>query len=83
MKQFNMNDFVKVKLTEFGEKVYAEHYKQYETKRKLTRDDNGYSEFQLWQLMNIFGSNMYNGNKILFEGVKMLIKDKDLVNFEG
>ena len=83
MKQFNINDVVKVKLTKFGESAYLAHHKQYNPEAELpTKDSQGYSEFQLWKLMSTFGSHMYNGGDISFEGVRMLIKDKDLVDFE-
>jgi hypothetical protein len=46
----NLNDEVKVKLTNYGRDLLA--------KKRLTRqpDEAGYTKFQLWELMNIFGS---------------------------
>lgn len=66
--QFNINDIVKVKLTEEGKDILAKayggnipefFYKQYV--------DDGWWEFQLWDLMQTFGSHLYNGqNKLPF-----------------
>ena len=76
MKQINLNSQVKVKLTEEGIKILENNHncllKQYgggEKAKKLFGefvpsevDENGYSSFQLWVLMNTFGNYMYNGN---------------------
>lgn len=57
----NINNEIKVKLTDFGRSILdkeiyrlnqafglSDNYTPYET------DDSGYTEFQLWQFMNIF-----------------------------
>ena len=46
----NLNHEVKIKLTDYGRDLLA--------KKRLTRqpDEAGYTKFQLWELMNIFGS---------------------------
>jgi len=72
----NLNEYVKVKLTDYGEQI---HYGNYIAKgvsfcmkhkyRPPLIDEQGYSKFQLWDLMNIFGSVMYLGNpNVPFEG---------------
>ncbi len=73
-KIFNINDFVKVKLTEEGMRIleaqYNELLKQMPPQarksmgpfKKPKADKEGYSEFQLWDLMHHFGEYMYNGN---------------------
>ena len=73
-KIFNINEYVKVKLTEEGVKIlkaqYEETLKQMNPQsrkamgpfKKPKVDSEGYSEFQLWELMKYFGNYMYIGN---------------------
>ena len=78
-KTLNINEFIKVKLTQKGKLVYLEH--QIETQKKFDRDrikidvplnvevdDEGFSSFQLWSFMEIFGSHMYCGAEPVIEG---------------
>ena len=69
--QFNLNDDVKVKLTDHGRDLLA--------KKRLTRqpDEAGYTKFQLWELMNIFGEHFYNGCSIPFEFNRILLAPFD------
>ena len=82
MKALNISELVKVKLTEEGIRILENRHNnllnQYSDKPEVRKtlgefkmpevDENGYSSFQLWELMNIFGSYMYNGNpKFPFE----------------
>lgn len=63
---FNINYSVKVKLTNFGKKIWF--HKDDDFREKLEAmglfpelpkvDDNGYSEIPLWELMKVFGSYM-------------------------
>ena len=93
MKTFNINEPVKVKLTEEGIRILENRHNnllnQYSDKPEVRKilgefktpevDENGYSSFQLWELMNIFGSYMYNGNpKVPFE-MTIAISDEYLV----
>ncbi|MEH7503275.1 hypothetical protein V7152_14900 [Neobacillus drentensis] len=65
----NFNEPVKVQLTEAG--IYILKQRHEELKRKIGRpnlepvdikiDDEGYSSFQLWSLMNVFGNHMSLG----------------------
>ena len=67
--KFNMNSNVKVKLTERGHKILQDNIdainKMYpkakmEYKRKET-DENGYTKFQLHDLMSTFGEHIRLG----------------------
>lgn len=73
--KFNINNFVKVKLTETGRK---ELFKQHKELRKrfhelppyelLPKEDSeGWSSWQLWTLMLYFGHKMYNKGTVLVE----------------
>lgn len=77
----NINNKIKVKLTDFGESVLDKavcrfkqvsgalnNYTPYET------DDNGYTEFQLWQFINIFGDYLYNGAINVIENNEMVVE---------
>ena len=86
MKKFNINDEVKVRLTEQGkavlQKQLAERVQRWNCENRCpyqsrTKDANGYIKFQLWELMHLFGNDLYNGCQVPFE-TTLLIDDKDL-----
>ena len=69
----NLNDFVKVKLTSYGESFYNEFYTMYGiTAPKIIKDDNGYTSFQLWRFIEIFGSKIYMGSKNVIEPLEII-----------
>lgn len=65
--KINLNDFIKVKLTETGKDIFNHRFDELNEKLKkqayknmpLKEDENGYTEFQLWDFMQIYGSHMY------------------------
>ena len=77
MLKFNINEHVKVKLTEKGRDIYFHRYdnwlNQYPTAAYVPIatypevDEDGYTEIQLWHLMEIFGPSLYNGCIVPFE----------------
>jgi hypothetical protein len=71
--KFNINEKVKVKLTPKGNGILRD---KGENPNDLMKDENGFVEFQLWELMNLFGQQMYNGcTNIPFE-TTIIIPDK-------
>jgi len=76
--KFNINNTVLVKLTDRGRKVLKEQHeqfckdfpsipekvKEYEPKKE---DANGFTEFQLWVLMETFGPYTHIGMETMFE----------------
>lgn len=59
----NMNDEVKVKLTDFGREVLNFRFKELGIKGVVIREDKeGYYTTQLHDLMYTFGKYMYMGN---------------------
>lgn len=54
--KFNINYYVKVKLTDFGKSIYCKEYKRFPEE-----DSDGWSTFQLWVLMKIFGKHLEMG----------------------
>lgn len=77
----NLNDTVKVKVTELGEQELTRQH--WELKRrfpklppfKLNRDSDGYTEFQLWSLMGRLGHMMGGGLPLVVEAEIKLSKD--------
>lgn len=79
MQEFkvNINDAVRVKLTEFGVEILRKRHEQlnevllrHGAKIEpfvLRLDDKGYYNTQLWMLMNIFGPYSNIGFPIIFD----------------
>lgn len=69
----NLNDIVRVKVTEEGEKVFTKFHEDLflphhpDWVPELKRDEDGWSSFHLWEFANIFGSSLYNGCKVPVE----------------
>ena len=64
--RINLNETIKVKLTNFGKEVY---YHQHDEFNKFVgkemckpsypkEDEDGYTEFQLWRFMELYGAYM-------------------------
>ena len=69
MKTLNINHNVRIKLTKFGfEKLKKNHEdlrKKFPTVRKFTPpkvDEDGFCEMELWEVMNTFGEDLFNGS---------------------
>jgi len=71
---FNVNDYIYVKITEEGHKIYEEYIekltneiREYFPKSKnlelplANSDKNGWTKFQLWNFMQIFGEHFHIG----------------------
>lgn len=65
--RFNINDYVRVRLTDFGRKVHREQFRNLNATIPLhanlkykppKEDDNGWSEWQLWHLIATFGEHV-------------------------
>lgn len=81
----NINDKIKVKLTEHGRSIMEKDvtdtlgrlkgfnisdYSPYHT------DDKGYTEFQLWNFMRIFGPHFWNGCPQILENNEIIFIPK-------
>lgn len=64
-KLVNLNEHIKVKLTETGKEVFRKYYNN--IPYSLHIDDDGYAEFQLWDFMHIFGSDMRMAGPLVCE----------------
>ena len=81
--EFNLNQFIKVKLTGEGKKILKEMYNLNNDDLKSFYTDDEYAKFQLWQFMNIFGKYLFNGS--IIQPIKknnIIILEKDLIEKE-
>lgn len=89
MIKFNTNNYVKVRLTEKGKSVlhdYANKGDQVLPNSSIKKDvlnrhapdSENYSKFQMWQLINIFGSHCFNGNSNVFEDCSIYFYEADI-----
>jgi hypothetical protein len=62
---FNVNHFVWVRLTDVGLKHLRTP--EHEWRLKFLRTEDGWSQWQLWDLMYVFGPLMGNGFPVPFE----------------
>ena len=64
--RINLNELIKVKLTDWGKEIY---YHQYDRTNQIVgrkvckpmfpkEDENGYTEFQLWYFIELYGEHM-------------------------
>lgn len=64
--RINLNELIKVKLTDWGKEIY---YHQYDRINQIAgreickprfprEDENGYTEFQLWCFIELYGMHM-------------------------
>lgn len=75
MIKFNVNDMVRVKLTDYGlECISKNHNRLYGDRAESfrdyvpTADENGWTKWQLWDLMHEFGPHLSKGlNNVPFE----------------
>lgn len=74
----NLNNYIKIKLTEEGRIIYKEHYAKYNCEApKLNIDDEGYVRFQIHDFMNIFGERLFMGATLPCEtNCKIQVKDE-------
>jgi hypothetical protein len=81
---FNTNHYVVVKLTEFGKGVHKQNFIDFWKAEKRAppyeyeppkEDPDGWSRWQLNELMYEFGRHCYNGGQLCFEtDIELLIR---------
>jgi hypothetical protein len=69
--EFSINNLVRIKLTDHGRNIVS----QQEFPHPYKEDEDGWSEWQLWVAMNVFGSYLGNGLEIPFETTIDMIKN--------
>lgn len=77
---FNLNEEVKVKLNEKGKEIYLSHLKEISSEPECVfvrkTNSSGYTTFQLWDLMKLFGDYMRLGEEAVFENNEIIFKDE-------
>jgi len=78
----NINDQIKVKLTDLGKSILDEYVaKQLEKVSYLNlpkdytpykTDSRGYTKFSIWEFTNIFGGHFWNGGPQLIENNEII-----------
>lgn len=65
--QLNANDYVRVRITDEGRRILRETHDRlfpHDTlEYREPHEENGWSEFCIWELMAQFGNHMYNGKR--------------------
>lgn len=83
----NINYSIKAKLTDYGVEILkARHRQLVESSQGAyikpftlpSTDENGYSIFQLWTLMHIFGPHLHLGSEMPFEADIIVPYKKEL-----
>ena len=90
MKKFNVNNFIKVQLTDRGKDIYYHKddgvNKFYGTEMITPEypkvDGDGFTIFQLWDFMNIYGPHMHNGMEQVIKNNNIYIDEKYLEDCE-
>lgn len=63
--KFNINDRVRIKLTDKGRKILQESHSAAWV--SLKEDADGWSELKLWHAMSYFGKHIFCGSDLCFE----------------
>lgn len=80
--KINLNDFIKVKLTETGKEIFNHRFDELNKKYRhgmeiyknipLKEDENRYTEFQLWDFMQIYGHYMYMADPSVIDPIEII-----------
>jgi len=72
---FNINDIIHVELTKYGEEIAHKHYAKHNVSLLMIYRHTKAHEylFPMWELMNIFGKQVYAGAKQCFVVNKLMI----------
>ncbi len=76
--QFNVNDYVRVRLNDHGRAIVREKHDElaafikgrggaFHEFRPTVEDADGWSRWQLWDLMHTFGPHIHLGARVPFE----------------
>lgn len=90
MKQLNLNTIVRVKLTDYGKDIFYHRYDKLNehiisgggkgiTPRYPDVDEKGFSKFQLWDFMSLYGDYFLLGsNNMVIQPLNFYIEEDDL-----
>ena len=83
--KINLNETIKVKLTQFGKDIYTHKYDEIANKYPLLKisrteikaDETGYTDFTLWQFMNLYGPYMEIGEPEVIRPLEIIYERED------
>ncbi len=89
MQKLNWNSIVKVKLSEVGKEIYRAQYDEFNKQQAAKGhmiferpepkvDKDGYTAFQLWNFMELYGPHIGMGRKAIADSPNFYIFDSDL-----
>lgn len=64
---FNTNSYVYIQLTDFGRNIIRNRITEFPLNKAPEEDKNGWSQWQLHQVMNFFGEYLVTGGDLPFE----------------
>ena len=64
---FNTNSYVYIQLTDFGKKIIRDRITEFPLNEAPEEDKDGWSAWQLHQVMNFFGEYLVAGGDLPFE----------------
>ena len=74
----NLNDRIKVKLNERGKDIYFHQYDKFvgisQTMPKV--DENGYTEFQIWRFMELYGEHIGMAKPPVLENFNVILEGR-------
>lgn len=69
--KFNISNYVRVRLTDHGRQIHKQNTEAYGLGgvyyRPPVEDDQGWSKWQLWDLMSVFGHSISLGCELPFD----------------
>ena len=73
----NLNDYIKVKLTEYGKKIYRDSFVSLGLPEpRINVDEEGYTRFQMHVFINTFGEYIHMGHELPCETTVQIEVDK-------
>lgn len=89
MKALNINDIIKVKLTDRGKDIYYHLYDNFNKQCGFEVikpswpmvDDDGFTKFKLWYFMYIYGPHLHDGCQCIIEHNNIYIEDRNLEEY--
>ena len=82
-RRINLNEKIKVKLSDYGRKIYYKHFdelgKWFGLKATIHApkcDEDGYTTFQLWEFMNLYGEHFVMAGEMVIDPLEIIVKGK-------
>ena len=70
----NLNDRIKVKLTPTGKEIYKQFFKGLPIKIPDPEDEQGWSVFQLWGFIEMFGPHIHISSPNVIDPLDIIVE---------